>query len=53
MVDADGFRHFLAPGEPVEEPGDGVDDERWRAAARQLAEDYTTALGSDLRRSLS
>jgi hypothetical protein len=55
VVDADGFRHFPGPAEPALEPDDATDDagrSRWRDAARQLAEDYTTALGSDLRRGL-
>ena len=55
VVDADGFRHFPGPAESALEPHDATEDEtrsRWRDAARQLAEDYTTALGSDLKRGL-
>ena len=46
VVDADGFRHFLGPAKLALEPDDATDDEagsRWRDAARQLAEDCTTA----------
>lgn len=55
VIDADGFRHFPAPAESALEPPDATQGEgrsRWQDAARQLAEDYTTALGSDLRRGL-